>query len=61
MSAYTYHPKRFITPEKELQRKKWIYDYYKKDNVPIKKIAEMFLMTPKKVKEIIEEMKRLDL
>ena len=57
MTYSPHHPARFITPEKEFLRKKLIYQYYKKENISINKIAEMFLTTPKKVKEIINEVK----
>jgi len=57
MTYSPHHPSRFITPEKEALKKKLIFQYYKKENISINKIAEMFLTTPKKVKEIINEVK----
>lgn len=59
MTYSPHHPARFITPEKEALKKKLIFQYYEKEHIKINKIAEMFLTTPKKVKEIIDEMKDL--
>jgi len=56
MTYSPHHPARFITSEKEALKKKLIFQYYKKAHVKINIIAEMFLITPKKVKKIIDDL-----
>ena len=47
-----------LSPEKELMRKKWIYQYAK-NGTSIKEIAKIFFTIPiKKIKEIIQEMEK---
>jgi len=54
---HQYHqPRNILSPEKQLRRKKWIYQYYK-NGTSIKDIAQIFFtISTKKIKEIIDEM-----
>lgn len=46
-----------MSPENKLIRKKLIYQYFSKEHLSVEEIAEIFYLSPKKIREIIEEMK----
>jgi len=53
---YIHHPlHKIVNFEKELIRKKWIQQYFYKENVPVKQLSVMFDMPVEKVEEIINE------
>ena len=52
-------PRNILSPEKELMRKKWIYQYAK-NGTSIKEIAKIFFtISIKKIKKIIQEMEKI--